>query len=146
CLPDLMTLAICILSLHDALPILLFERVRHKDMVVLGIAVIGARAGNVVDPVVRVATSATRCISSGYVLRCASRGRARCGLLSEELGHSAQESGQCCNSANKTASSIASHEVSPSLSGKSGLLFFILHRFRNALQRLFSNVPARHNG
>src|SRR5215472_12830003 len=87
---------------------MLFEKIRHEDMIVLGIPVIGTRAGKIVNPVVRVATSATWCISSrctlGWAAGC---GCARRRLLDKEFGHSAKKGRQRCDFAKKTASRIA---------------------------------------
>src|SRR5690242_20827316 len=104
-------LDVALQSVHGSRDMLL-EGIRHDDMIVLGIAVIGARAGKIVNPVVRVAASSTRCISGGHVLGwAASRGRAGRCLLSKEFWRSTQKCSESRDSAKETASSVAFHGV-----------------------------------
>src|SRR5579859_4200880 len=126
---------------------MLLERIRHEDMIVLGITVIGAGAGKVVDPAVRVAASAARCIPNGCVLGWASRClRPRRCLLSKQFGHTAQESSERRDSAEEIASSIVSHGVSPSLLvNPVALFYFVVRDISCALAALFGGVSTKHD-
>src|ERR1700722_9314003 len=105
----------------------LFERVRDEDVVLLGIAIIGTRAGEIVDSIVCMVAAAgtTRRISARCAGGCACRrewasnwGLRRGSLLSrllrEEFRRAGYESRHRPDFAKEVAASFDFHRISPS--------------------------------
>ena len=92
---------------------MLFERIRHQDVVFLGVAVIRSGAAEVIDSVV--------CVAGGTMSSVIARGchgrprgrrrRSRGSLLRKEFWCSGYESSHGRNLAKKAAPSIDLHDV-----------------------------------